>query len=341
VSLRIFVLLLLVAALAYPQAIYQGGSDYGWFNCPNTYYNNVVNWDLTAAQTQIKSQLASMYANGQRVLRVWLWYMDGGDNCTTTEPLGTRNFYVNSTGGNLSAQCMSNLTGYLAAVKAAGFTGATFVFGPGGENLAQNWPTDWSTNQSYSAKYWGLLNEAWELIENVQPVALAAGLGVKIDLYNEGIPPANLSAYSGWVLYDQILWGWYKDAYGTANTVGYSFVGGTAAAANMLPVIYDIPYEPNQEYPPVFDIHLYPPTGQSQSYYGTTWTTLKSLGLTQGWIIGEAFYQDSDEASGLAAAQKEYGNTVYMLEQWPILRSNQGECLVPPYSFTTYMSYGW
>ena len=89
-----------------------GGSNYAWYYlgspCNREPYGVVYNYNTATAT--IDAQLQQMYANGQRRLRIPIYHARGVNTGTV----------MDSTGGTLAPQFMTNLTNLLAAVKSAG-----------------------------------------------------------------------------------------------------------------------------------------------------------------------------------------------------------------------------
>jgi hypothetical protein len=134
-----------------PPTVALGGSDYGWYQldspCIREPYGVVYNYDTATAT--IDAQLQQMYANGQRRLRIPIYFARGIDSGTI----------MDSTGGNLSSRFRANLTGLLAAIKATGFEEIEISFNPQSDNL----PIQWTT---FSSDYF---QENWTLIQNLRP----------------------------------------------------------------------------------------------------------------------------------------------------------------------------
>src|SRR5271156_5457147 len=86
-----------------------GGSNYGWYHldapCSREPYGVVYNYDT--ATTTINGQLQQMYNNGQRRLRIPIYFARGLNSGTI----------MDSTGGNLASRFQTNLANLLAAVK--------------------------------------------------------------------------------------------------------------------------------------------------------------------------------------------------------------------------------
>src|SRR5215472_1019502 len=178
-----------------------GGSNYGWYQldppCSREPYGVIYNYNTATAT--INSQLETMYTNGQRRLRIPIFFARGINSGTI----------MDSTGGNLASQFRSNLTGLLAAIKAAGFLEVEVGFFP----QASNDPTSWTT---FSSNYF---QENWSVIQNLRPIIVSSGIPYHLDLQNEGIPPAG---YGALLQYDQMLWNDYVAAYGRNDTLGFS-----------------------------------------------------------------------------------------------------------------------
>jgi len=114
-----------------------GGSDYAWYHldppCSREPYGVIYNYDTASAT--INSQLQKMYSNGQRRLRIPIYFARGINSGTI----------MDSTGGNLSPQFQANLANLLAAIKAAGFEEIEVGFFPQSANNLSNGPPSATT----------------------------------------------------------------------------------------------------------------------------------------------------------------------------------------------------
>ena len=303
-----------------PPAAALGGSDYGWYQldspCIREPYGVVYNYDTATAT--INTQLQQMYANGQRRLRIPIYFARGINTGTI----------MDSTGGNLSPRFRGNLTNFLAAIKAAGFVEIEVSFNP----QSNNQPINWST---FSSDYY---NENWTLIQNLRPIIAAAGIPYHIDLLNEGIPPLSSPGYAPLLQYDQMLWNDYVAAYGSSDTIGFSIIAD-AAHANSVSQVYAKSAYGNPGAPPIFDVHIYDETGTS---FATAYSSLTSQGYKGvDWIIGEAYYNDATEAASLRQQITSTGQTVLFLTQWPL--TSGPSCspdvnVAPPVNFANYQA---
>ena len=300
-----------------------GGSDYGWYQldapCIREPYGVVYNYDTATAT--IDAQLQQMYANGQRRMRIPIYFARGLNTGTI----------MDSTGGNLSSHFRANLTQFLAAVKAAGFVEIEVSFNP----QSNNQPINWST---FSSDYY---NENWTLIQNLRPIIAGSGILYHIDLLNEGIPPLSSTGYLPLLQYDQMLWNAYVAAYGSSDTLGFSIIAD-AAHANSVSTVYGASAYGNHGAPPLFDVHIYDETGTS---FTTAYNSLKSQGYAGvDWIIGEAYYNEAAEAASLRQQITVTGQTVLYLTQWPLTAGESCSPdvdVAPPANFANYQAKGF
>ncbi len=268
-----------------PAAAALGGSNYAWYyleaGCNREPYGIVYNYNTATAT--IDSQLQLMYNNGQRRLRIPIYFARGINSGTI----------MDSTGGTLAQQFLNNLTNLLAAVKAAGFVEIEVSFHP----QSINNPAIWTT---FSNDYF---QENWSLIQNVRSIVAAAGIPYHLDLMNEGIPPAQ--GYPELLPYDQMLWNDYVAKFGSKDTMGFSIIADSAHVGQVSTVYGPSAYG-NHGSPQLFDVHIYDETGNS---FATAYSSLTSQGY-QGipWIIGEGYYNDATEAAAQRAEKKAPGN---------------------------------
>lgn len=294
-----------------------GGSDYAWYHldppCNREPYGVIYNYNT--AGTTINSQLQLMYNNGERRLRIPIFFARGINSGTI----------MDSTGGNLSSQFQSNLANLLAAIKAAGFVEVEVGFFP----QANNDPTSWTT---FSADYF---QENWSLIQNLRPIIAGSGITYHLDLQNEGIPPAG---YAALLQYDQMLWNDYVAAFGSSDTLGFSIIADSAHVGQVATVYGPSAYGSNGS-PQLFDVHIYDETGAE---FGTAFTSLNAQGYGGvPWIIGEAYYNNAAEAAALRQQANSTGQKVLYLTEWP--ETSDQSCdpnvnVAPPADFSNYQA---
>jgi hypothetical protein len=294
-----------------------GGSDYGWYYlaspCNREPYGVVYNYNTATAT--INQQLQQMYDNGQRRLRIPIYFGRGLNSGTV----------MDSTGGNLAPQFQANLTNLLAAIKAAGFVEIEVSFNP----QSANDPTQWST---FSDDYY---QENWSLIQNLRPLIAGAGISYHIDLTNEGIPPPGWDAF---LQYSQELWNDYVSTFGSSDTIGFSIIAD-AAHVSQVSTVYGPSAYGNNGSPQRFDVHIYDETPAS---FNTAFSGLSAQGHQNvPWVIGEAYYNDAAEAASLRQAINSSGQTVLYLMQWPLtsdLTCSNAVNVAPPADFSNYQA---
>ena len=294
-----------------------GGSDYAWYHldppCGREPYGVIYNYET--ATTTITSQLQQMYSNGQRRLRIPIYFARGINSGTI----------MDSTGGNLSPQFQTNLANLLAAIRAAGFEEIEVGFFP---QIANN-PVQWTT---FSDDYF---QENWSLIQNLRPIVVASGIPYHLDLMNEGIPPPG---YAPMLQYSQMLWNDYVAMFGSSDTVGFSIIADSAHAGDVS-AVYGASAYGDSGSPQLFDVHIYDETGAS---FATAFSSLSAQGY-QGvpWIIGEAFYNDAAEAESLRQQANSTGQQVLYLTEWPLtsdLTCSTDVNIAPPVDFSNYQA---
>jgi len=306
----------------------RGGTNYIYYEmdtgCVREQYGVIYHYD-TATST-INSQLQAMYDNGQRRVKLPIYFGHGLDTGTV----------MDSTGGDFSTRFRTNLTNLLAEIKSIGFEEIEIGMYAQGANWVALNTTDWST--------WNepIFDETFNLIYNLHPIFANSGLLYRIDLLPEGIPTTYASNYSVWLEYDQKLWNYYVYTFGKDDTVGFSVIP-TADYVAQIPNVYgDSPFG-NHGSPYLYDFHIYE---NAYSNFTTVVSLLNAQGYNPGWIIGEAFYNDSSEASALASAITDTGQSVFYVAQFPMSEAKacnggSGPDTAPPFSFSNWEAYSF
>lgn len=360
-------IMVLMPALAVAQseaanAPLPGGSNYLLFGSDGTCsessrdafgvtkrYHEVV--DGVPVRSIAREQLAAMRKRGMRRLSLGVYFMHQPPESGVL---------VDSSDAAEVAQTVSNIATLLADVRAAGYSEVLFRFFP---NANINPRTE---NEGFphheSAEYPARVDEYWNLVQKVRPALVASGLSYRIDLGVELAPrdsdlfyvpsgerykyPANQT----WSRTVRTLWQRYVAAYGSSDTVGFSFAvfddrDRIRSQVRHMRYVYE------GRYPPVFALDLYATPKldegekfalmdemfRSQNPTGARWNDAP-------WIIAEAYYEDPLAAEAIAAAMAETGREVLYLTQWPLDRA--GECdsphvnVVPPYEWRVYPAYG-
>lgn len=295
----------------------RGGSNYNFYGlegCNREPYG-VVN-SYNRAPALIQTQLAQMRQSGQDRLMIAVFHWHGADTGTA----------MDSTGGNLSVQNRQNLTDLLASVKQAGFAEISITFNP----VAYNDPSGWATwNES-------LYQENWNLIHNLRPIIQQAGIPYRLDLMNEGIPSTNQPVL---LQYTKRLWSDYTYTHGKNDTFGFSVIGAEAARVNRIKEVY------GSNPPYVFNFHFYgTPQISEYTQFVNAHNKLNSFGYkTQGFVVGETFYNDATAAYNLQRASATTGRVIHYLTQWPLTRAQT--CahvdVAPPADFNNFTFRGF
>lgn len=299
---RIFLILIAVITLtssAFGQYQSPGGSNYGWYRIDRDGcavedrepYGVIPNYDV--AQSIIDSQLQAMYANGQRRLRIPIYFRRETYGSGTAMP---------SLGGDFSPRFRNNLANFLNSVRQHGFVEVELSFHPIGQNDPHYW-TVWSES---------FYQENRNLVFNLRPIFANSGLAYKIDLTNEAIPHQHQTIL---LQYARRLWSDYISTFGKADTIGFSVIAGEIGRVRQIPSVYQ------GNYPDIFDMHFY---DNAYSGFVDAHNTLAGFGLTQNWILGEAWYNDPLQARELEQAIQNTGRTILFLAQWP---GTRGPCL--------------
>lgn len=302
----------------------KGGSNYNWwrvdFNAGNTCnredYGIIVNYDQSGVRAAVQSQLATMFAAGQRRLRVGLYFSDTATTGTVA--------YAPS--GTFPSQYLTNLQTYLADIKAAGFQEVDLSMFPLG---GYDFYGASSFSQTIADHYWSLVQQAQTAITN-------SGLHYLVDLGNEHMPPVGAS--SAWNSYTTSIWNRYVAAYGPHYTVGFSAID--AGPIDNMSIYGATP-------PDVVDIHVY---SSASSMYNAADDSLTNQGLTNtDIVIAEAWYNDSTYASGIRSSvnASSSGRWMRWLTEWPRSQSGlqtpscTGDNVAPPLDDSTYQAQGF
>ncbi|WP_158891620.1 hypothetical protein [Amycolatopsis anabasis] len=318
------------ADAATPVTTGRGGSNYNFYRidhdpggCDREPYN-VINAYHRAPQV-IQAQLAELYAAGQRRLRFAVFHRPGPESGAV----------MDSTGGNLSPRNRKNFADLLAVVKKLGFQEIEVGFHPIGAEADPHW---W-TEEQFEERY----RESFSLIRNVRAIVKNAGIPYRLDLLNEGMPLIDREKPSPQEIkvakYARRLWADYTAAYGKSDTVGFSMTVWVAGRAREIPNVY------GGNAPDVFDVHLYGDDWSGDEYrqFVEAHNEMSANGYSQGWIIGESYYNDKTAAEGIARAIKDTGREVFYLTQWA--QTRQKTCpevdVAPPSDFTAYQAAGF
>ena len=308
--------------------LFVGGSNYAWYSVDQSVLNNnedrncreqfgiIANYHQQQVKSTVKQQLASMFRNGQRKLRVPIFHA----NDLTT---GT---VLSSAGGNLTAQARNNLANFLADIKSAGFQEILVGFFPISRSNPGNWYREFGTGNTASRTWFfdsATLEENWNLIRNLRPLIVGANMIYKIDLLNEGAASSTQPVSRQ---YTGELWSRYNAAYGKSDTVGFSVATGSRVEAanpnrnvigdlaadryNTMKQVYD---ESGFGAPNVWDFHFYDDLDRK---FRKVDAAMNAQGDNTDIIIGETYYQDLTTLSSIQNIST--NREIRSIYAWPV-----------------------
>lgn len=330
-----------------------GGSNYHWYAldglCDREPYGIVANYHLADSngpvRAQAQQQLAAMHARGMTRLSLGIYFTHGFNSGTL----------VDSSNPAQVSQAVTNIGNLLADVKAAGFGEVLFRFFP----VSTISPSDPSFDPN-------LVDEYWNLITQLRPAVVAAGIPYRLDLGVELAPRDSNSAVifpvsdrykypenSNWSRAVRDLWQRYFTAYGRNDTVGFSFFTDTNPD-NQRWRVRHMRYVYEGNYPYLYAVDVYPTaTINAADKFIQLHDAMVAedsdgtLGFrNNGWIIAEVNYEDPLVAADLSSAIAATGRAVFYLTQWPLDRAG-GVCpdphvnVRPPYEWGVYKAFGF
>lgn len=285
----------------------RGGSSYNWyagFNEEREPNGIIVNYHSVTAT--IDAQLQGMYDNGQRRIRFLIFHgrgLAGGTN-------------MDSTGGDLPAQCKTNFSNLLAKLIAIGYEEVIVAMAPQGPNR----PVDASQpdgNPLWASFDASLYAENFGVVSTVRSLLVASGIAYRLDIFVEGIPPPT---YPVMLQYAQTIWSDYVAAFGTSDTLGVSAIPDFRMA--QIPAVYQ------GTYPPALAFDIY---DDAENVFKNAYSMVQGFGSGLSalpWIIAESYYNDATVASAFRSAIEATGQQVLFHMQWPIV--NGGDSFIPP-----------
>jgi hypothetical protein len=328
----------------------RGGSNLLWHDvagCEREPYGILANYHEPGIRTRVRAQLAQMRANGQERLSLGLFHVRG-ESDAAGRVTGT---VLDSSGGQLHPQQRANLQAMLADVREAGFASFLFRYHPQGGNDPRTW-------SGFDADRF---EENARLIESIEPLLLASGLPHGTDLFVEGMPRARIIELGGhsiirpdepadepWSRYARDLWARYVLSFGTAHTVGFSFISDTDdlridARAEHVPYVYTVGGVLTLPIAMAFDLYG-TPTRDEGWIFERYHRHLADEGLAAlPWVIAETYYDDAAAAGAIGDAIKTTGRPVLFLTQWPLRRVAACELLdvAPPVDYGAWRSRGF
>jgi hypothetical protein len=290
---------------------FAGGSDFTSYRidiCRREPYGVIANYGV--AHDIIDQEIQTMYASGQRRLRIPIFFSHGIHDGTV----------LDSSQGVMAPSVRANLQGLLASIKRSGFEEIEVGFFPVRDNSPPLW-AEWHET---------LYRENFSIIADLRPIIAGAGMPYRIDLLNEGIPAPSQPVVMQYV---RRLWSDYTANFGSDDTVGFSVIPSAARISQIAAVYGGV-------VPKAFDLHPYDNAG---SVLANAHAELTRMGLGQiPWIIGEAYYDDGKEAQEIADMAAHTRHRILFLTQWPLSRNRSCKDIdVTPLEFTHYRSRGF
>ncbi len=288
--------------------------------------NLLQTYHLPGVSETARSQLAAMRANGLSSLRLMIWHANAEE-----DPRGR----VNSTGGNLAPQYLSNWEKICTDIKNAGFSQFQIAFGP----QIQNNPLDPRYNPATT------FNDNWMFIYNVVGVAKNKyGPTVKVDLLNEGAPSAYATdqVQQHLTTYIENMWERYTAHFDAstatvsiADTCATKGTKTTCAGENWDPTrlenLYAI-FQRKGKMPGWWQVHAY---NNMADALKKSHDSLLQRGDSRPLVVGETFYDDALSASAIASFS---GRTISDVLVWPMTRGSMCYAwnISPPYDDGAY-----
>ncbi len=328
---------------------YTGGSNYLWHDlgpeCDRAPYGLLPNYNKPGVRVQAQQQLATMYARGMRSLSTGIFFRSGistGDVIDASVPAQV-------------SQAVQNLSILLDDIQAAGFERVLFRFFPQ-HNMNPSLP---SFDPNKMALYWQLVQAMHLPLEHTS-LPYKIDLGVELAPADKdsrfcAVPPKQYKwecpADKNWSNAVRNLWREYKQTYGTADSVGFSFLTATNRAKRRL---RHMKYVYEGDYPSELAMDFYGEPLQGTQVHDASdqfinmalWTRhySDSYGFPMpGIIISETWYNDPLVAASLSSAIFATGQRVPWLSQWPL--EHGASCdhvsVPPPYQYDMYRVYGF
>jgi hypothetical protein len=258
-------------------------------------YHRHIDAHVTVRQT-VKQQLAAMYDNGQRGMRVPVLHSHAAFPGFTQ---------LDSVDGELNKLQKNNLLQFIADVGDAGFQELIVGFFPQEANKPETWGATWNE---------ALFQENWSLIASLHDDVLSTArdhgiLQVRFDLLNEGAP---LNEQMSGVLDDYLrkLWQNYNAKFGKKDTVGFSMIGWQPERYRNMRDIY---LSSGYGLPLLYEVHFY---DDFQAGFTALDAAMSAAGDDTAWVIGETYYDDASVAADIAEISTE--RVIWQIYQWGV-----------------------
>lgn len=322
----------------------RGGSTFNWYRlgpgCDREPWGILANYHEAGVRAWVRQQLMELRASGQDRISLGLFHQRAEPPSADGRVTGT---VLDSSAGRLHPQMEHNLIDLLADIRAAAFAELVFRYHPQGRNDVRN-EDGWDDS---------LRDENWSLIASVEPLLQRSGVPWVTDLFAEGMPRArtigsiildNVPQFEDWSDYARFVWRAYTDAFGTANTLGFSFVSDTDARridarARHMDYIY------GSRRPAQLGFSLYGGSRGEDWIFREYRRQLEDEGWGDlPWIITETWYDDPLAAGRIRKAMEANRKQVRFLIQWPVERHStcsEHVSVAPPRGFSAYLDRGF
>jgi hypothetical protein len=241
--------------------------------------------------------------------------------------------------------------------------------------------SEWtSCNQSYFNENWGVIKDLYPLTQSVEGLLVKVCLGAEYapPSYNNtpGCNGPSGPSNSDGCLYDadpnnftnpfqdatwgkrskyvKLMWSNFVNTFGVGakqKTIGFSTSGESADnTSRYIRGLYKVYDASGVGRPYLTSVHIYnhssgEPEKAASKYLERTHYTLNAIGeYTQGIIVGEAYYNDSETGPSLSAGQSDIPRTIFFLLQWPISAPTSGLPgwdTGPTIDYGNYLAHGY
>jgi hypothetical protein len=294
-------------------ALERGGSNYPMYSVGNYLsYPTDSDWFIPynlrpvigtyhLAPDTVRKQLATMFANGQRKIALDLWYSDFSRDANLVDsPL--YGHVVNSKLGKLMPQHEANFRALLGDIQSQGFDEIILRFDTQGDSDPRGW-TNWDDSK-YQLN-WSFISSTKSIVQAV----LGKSFKVLYDLDGElgGIFNGQSAQYA------QKLWHDYIQAYGSHNTVGFSFAVAPQRLTNAIAI-----FDKEGKRPDIYAFDIY---GDEYNTFAYLKNEMIAAGESQKPVYAEeVFYNDPLSFSQILLARSMLPLNIRFIIQWPLER---------------------
>jgi hypothetical protein len=252
----------------------------------------------------VESNITEMFSpGGQRKIALLLWF------APLNFPAAREHLWhhvCDSFGGALCQQHQENVVSLLAVIAEAGFNELHFRFGPQGKAMDNEWSA-WDAAQ---------FNENWNLISSTRNIVDNHKLGLKVT-FDLGVEHANERMDENAIhsLYCRRMWKLYTEAYGAADSCGFSILHGGSGLDSMLRLFK----RARLPFPSSYCFDAY------DAEYAALVSAAAVLGLYPGELVKPVYmletnYNDATSCADIKRAVQETLLNFGGIIQWPKIR---------------------